>query len=83
MHMLMVTLLVLFGLFAAFKMSYWIGMTIIAACLLLEHWIARKRSLDWLQRAFFNLNGIISIVFLAMVVTEVSIVPRFISWRFW
>jgi len=83
MHMLMVALLVLFGLFAAFKMSYWIGMTIIAACLLLEHWIARKRSLDWVQRAFFNLNGIISIVFLAMVVTEVSIVPRFISWRFW
>ncbi len=83
LHMLMLALLVLFGLFAAFKMSYWIGMIIIAACVLLEHWIARKRSLDWVQRAFFNLNGIISLVFLVMVVTEVSLVPRFVSWRLW
>ena len=61
MHMLMIALLVLFGLFAAFKMSYWIGMTIISVCLLFEHWLARKRSLNWVQRAFFTLNGIISI----------------------
>ena len=81
MHMLMIALLVLFGLFAAFKMSYWIGMTIISVCLLFEHWLARKRSLNWVQRAFFTLNGIISIVFLVMVVAEVSLVPRFISFR--
>jgi 4-hydroxybenzoate polyprenyltransferase len=56
-------------------------MVIIVACVMLEHWIARKRSLDWVQKAFFNLNGIISMVFLAMVVMEVSVVPRFISWR--
>jgi 4-hydroxybenzoate polyprenyltransferase len=83
MHMLLLALLTLFGLFAAFKMSYWIGLIIISACVLLEHWIARKRSLDWVQRAFFNLNGIVSIVFLVMVVTEVSLVGRFISWRLW
>ncbi|MGY8650042.1 MAG: UbiA family prenyltransferase, partial [Verrucomicrobiia bacterium] len=53
MHMLLLALLTLFGLFAAFKMSYWIGLIIISACVLLEHWIARKRSLDWVQRAFF------------------------------
>mgnify|MGYP002839085880 CR=1 FL=1 len=81
MHMLMIALLVLFGLFAAFKMSYWIGMTIISACLLFEHWIARKRSLNWVQRAFFTLNGVISMVFLVMVVAEVSLVPRFVSFR--
>ena len=81
MHMLMIALLVLFGLFAAFKMSYWIGMTIISVCLLFEHWLARKRSLNWAQRAFFTLNGVISMVFLVMVVAEVSLVPRFISFR--
>ena len=79
----MVILLVAFGLLAGFKMAYWIGMVVITACLGLEHWIARKRSLDWVQKAFFNLNAIISLVFMAMVVTEVSIVPRFISWRLW
>ena len=45
--------------------------------------IARKRSLDWVQKAFFNLNAIISLVFMAMVVVEVCIVPRFIAWRLW
>ena len=82
-HIVMMILLVLFGLLAGFKMAYWIGMVIITACLGLEHWIARKRSLDWIQKAFFNLNAIISLVFMAMVITEVSIVPRFISWRLW
>ena len=79
----MLILLVVFGLLAAFKMAYWIGMVIITACLGLEHWIARKRSLDWVQKAFFNLNAIISLVFMAMVVVEVCIVPRFIAWRLW
>ena len=82
-HIIMLILLVVFGLLAAFKMAYWIGMVIITACLGLEHWIARKRSLDWVQKAFFNLNAIISLVFMAMVVVEVCIVPRFISWRLW
>ena len=73
MHMLMIALLVLFGLFAAFKMSYWIGMTIISACLLFEHWIARKRSLNWVQRAFFTLNGVVSLVFMTSVILEVVV----------
>jgi 4-hydroxybenzoate polyprenyltransferase len=82
-HIIMLILLVIFGLLAAFKMAYWIGMVIITACLGLEHWIARKRSLDWVQKAFFNLNAIISLVFMTMVVVEVCIVPRFIAWRLW
>lgn len=82
-HIIMLILLVVFGLLAAFKMAYWIGMVIITACLGLEHWIARKRSLDWVQKAFFNLNAIISLVFMTMVVVEVCIVPRFIAWRLW
>ncbi len=80
-HFIMIAMLILFGLLASFRVAYWVGMVIIVACVMLEHWIARKRSLDWVQKAFFNLNGIISMVFLAMVVMEVSVVPRFISWR--
>lgn len=82
-HIIMLILMLLFGILAGFKMSYWIGLLIVSCCIGLEHWIARKRSLDWVQKAFFNLNAIISLVFLAMVVTEVSIVPKFISWRLW
>jgi|TARA_B100001971_G_C18249808_1_gene577251 4-hydroxybenzoate polyprenyltransferase len=80
-HFIMIAMLILFGLLASFRVAYWVGMVIIVACVMLEHWIARKRSLDWVQKAFFNLNGIISMVFLTMVVMEVSVVPRFISWR--
>ena len=32
-------------------------------CLLFEHWIARKRSLKWVNTAFFKLNALISSVF--------------------
>ena len=82
-HLVMLGLLVLFGLLAAFKLAYWVGLAIIVACVVMEHWIARKRGLDWVQKAFFNLNAIISIIFLVMVITEISLVPRFISWRLW
>ena len=38
---------------------------------LLEHWLARKRSLKWINTAFFRLNALISIVFLVIVLAEV------------
>jgi len=82
-HMIMLGLLVFFGVIAAFKVAYWVGMVIIVASVMMEHWIARKRSLDWVQKAFFNLNAVISIIFLVMVVTEVSLVPKFTEWRPW
>ena len=80
-HMIMLALLGLFGFIAAFRVAYWLGLLIIVACVVMEHWIARRRGLNWIQKAFFNLNAIISLVFLATVLTEVSMVLRFISWR--
>ena len=80
-HFAMLALLVAFGLAAAFKLAYWIGLLIISVCVIVEHWIARRRGLDWVQKAFFNLNAIISIVFMIMVITEVSLVPRFVQYR--
>ena len=79
--MIMLALLALFGFIAAFRVAYWLGLLIIVACVVMEHWIARRRGLNWIQKAFFNLNAIISLVFLATVLTEVSMVLRFISWR--
>jgi hypothetical protein len=37
----------------------------------LEHWIARRRSLNWINLAFFRLNALVGAVFLAVVAAEV------------
>lgn len=70
-HMLMWLLLGAFGLAARFRLAFLVGMLIILGCLLLEHWLARKRSLKWINLAFFRLNAIISVVFLVVTLAEV------------
>jgi 4-hydroxybenzoate polyprenyltransferase len=70
-HMLMCGLLLLFGLLCGFRLAYLVGWFIIVACLVLEHWIARRRSLNWVQTAFFRLNAVVSSVFLFVTLTEV------------
>lgn len=75
-HMVMWGLLLLFGLLSGFRMAYLVGLSVILMCLVLEHWLARKRSLNWINVSFFRLNAVISIVFLAVTVAEV-VFPRF------
>jgi 4-hydroxybenzoate polyprenyltransferase len=70
-HMIMCGLLVAFGLLCGFRIAYFIGWIIILGCLVLEHWIARKRSLNWINLAFFRLNALVGAVFLAVVAAEV------------
>ena len=78
-HMFMWGFLALFGLLARFRMSFFTGAFIILVTLALEHWLARRRSLKWINVAFFRLNALISMVFMAVTLTEV-IFPNF--WRF-
>ena len=70
-HMLMCGLLLGFGLLCRFRIAYMIGWFIIVGCLFLEHWIARRRSLGWINTAFFRLNAVVSAVFFAVTVGEV------------
>lgn len=70
-HMFMWGLLLLFGLLARFRLAYLVGLIIILVSLLLEHWLARRRSLNWVNVAFFRLNALISVVFLVVTVSEV------------
>ncbi|HEY3931340.1 MAG TPA: UbiA-like polyprenyltransferase [Verrucomicrobiae bacterium] len=70
-HMIMCGLLLAFGLLCRFRIAYLIGWLIIVGCLLLEHWIARRRSLNWINLAFFRLNALVSAVFLVVVAAEV------------
>ena len=71
-HLLMWGLLAGFGLLCQFKIAYFVGLVFILGCLLVEHWLARKRSLKWINTAFFKLNAVVSTTFLAVTVAEVA-----------
>ena len=64
-------LLALFGFLCRFRLAYMVGWAIIVGCLVMEHWIARRRGMNWIQIAFFRLNAVVSAVFLAVTALEV------------
>jgi 4-hydroxybenzoate polyprenyltransferase len=70
-HVAMCGVLLAFGVLCRFRVAYLIGWAIIVGCLVLEHWIARRRSLNWINVAFFRLNAVVSVVFLVVTVAEV------------
>ena len=70
-HMAMCGLLLGFGLLCRFRIAYLIGWLLILACLVMEHWIARRRSLNWINLAFFRLNALVGAIFLVVVAAEV------------
>ncbi len=70
-HMIMWGFLAAFGLLSRFRVAYFVALTIILGSLVLEHWLARRRNLRWIDMAFFRLNALISLVFFTAVVTEV------------
>jgi len=70
-HLIMWGLLTVFGLISGFRMAYFAGLIVILVALVFEHWLARKRSLKWINIAFFRLNALISVVFLVGTFTEV------------
>ncbi|HNQ87317.1 MAG TPA: UbiA-like polyprenyltransferase [Verrucomicrobiota bacterium] len=75
-HLIMWVTIGVFGFLARFWIAYLAGLAVIGFCLVLEHWLARKRSLDWIHLAFFRLNAVISLVFLVVTTAEVAF-PRF------
>ena len=79
-HVFMCGLLLAFGLLCRFWIAYLIGWFLILACLVLEHWIARRRSLNWINVAFFRLNAVISTIFLVVTAAEVVFKSGF-RWR--
>jgi 4-hydroxybenzoate polyprenyltransferase len=75
-HMVMWGLLVVFGLLCRFRVAYFSGLLVILGCLVLEHWLARRRSLKWINVAFFKLNAVVSVVYLTVTLAEVMF-PNF------
>jgi 4-hydroxybenzoate polyprenyltransferase len=70
MHLLMIVLLVWFARLFHFQVAGWMG--IAAVCLLLgyEHSIVSPRDLRRMNAAFFTMNGVIAMVFLAFVAAD-------------
>jgi len=70
-HVVMCGLLFAFGMLCRFRFAFIIGWIIIVLCIVLEHFIAKRRSLNWINIAFFRLNALVSTVFLIVTVAEV------------
>ena len=70
-HVVLCGLLLLFGLLCGFRIAYIVGWMLIVGCLVLEHWFARRRGLNWINVAFFRLNAVISTIFLVVTLAEV------------
>ena len=70
-HMIMCGLLIAFGLLCGFRIAFALGWVLIVGCLVMEHWIARRRSLNWINVAFFRLNALVSAIFFIIVAAEV------------
>ena len=70
-HMIMLGLLLLFGLLCRFRYAYVLGWIVIVICVVLEHFIAKRRSLNWVQNAFFRLNAVVSMAFFVVTLAEV------------
>jgi 4-hydroxybenzoate polyprenyltransferase len=71
-HLTMCGVLLVFGIFLCkFRIAFMVGWILIVLCLVLEHLIARIRSMNWIQNAFFKLNAVVSIIFFVVVVGEV------------
>lgn len=70
LHAAMWVLLVLFGVFSGRGVAYYIGMALILPALVFEHRTARKMDIEAINRAFFNSNAFVGVVFVAAVVAD-------------
>ncbi len=70
LHVATVVLLAAVGLGLPVSALYWLGVAAVAGLLLYEHSLARPGDLRRLDAAFFTMNGVISLVFLAFVVGD-------------
>jgi 4-hydroxybenzoate polyprenyltransferase len=67
MHVAMMGLLVWFGVLFGFGPTGWLGVVVVGLLLAYEHSIVSPRDLRRMNAAFFTMNGVIAMVFLAFV----------------
>ncbi len=71
MHIAMLGLLAWFGLLFSFGRAGWLGIAAVSLLLAYEHSLVSPRDLRRLNAAFFTMNGVIAMVFLGFVATDV------------
>ena len=71
MHLCMLVLLIWFGRLFHFGLAGWLGVAAAGLLLSYEHSLVSPRDLRRLNAAFFTMNGVIAMVFLAFVATDV------------
>jgi 4-hydroxybenzoate polyprenyltransferase len=67
LHVGTIGLLAVLPAVAGVGAAYWLGVALVAAVLLYEHWIVRPDDLSRIDKAFFDLNGYVSVGFLFFV----------------
>lgn len=71
MHALTVLFLVAFGLLTKLGLFYFLGVLVIAACLVYEHRLVSPRDFSKINAAFFTMNGLVSMVFFVFTLLQV------------
>jgi 4-hydroxybenzoate polyprenyltransferase len=71
LHLLTAGALVGVHLLAGLGIAHLVGMVLVIAILLYEHWIVRPSDLSRINKAFFDLNGWISIAYFAAMLIDV------------
>jgi 4-hydroxybenzoate polyprenyltransferase len=67
LHVVTVVLLAALPSTVALGWPYWAGFALITAVLAYEHWLVRPGDLSRIDKAFFDLNGYVSLLFLGAV----------------
>ncbi|MCB9034729.1 MAG: UbiA family prenyltransferase [Chitinophagales bacterium] len=71
LHIFVIGLLVFIGVFGNFGLLYWIGTVVFACLLIYQHVVVQKFGLERINLAFFTLNGLASILFGMLVITDI------------
>jgi 4-hydroxybenzoate polyprenyltransferase len=72
-HLIAVACMFALGLVAELSWVYWIGVAAAAGILVYEAALVRPNNLDNLQKAFFDMNGYVSMVFMVSVILHFTI----------
>lgn len=67
LHVVTVGCLVALPTVASLGWAWWVGVAAITSVLAYEHWLVRPDDLSKIDKAFFDLNGYVSLLFLAFV----------------
>ncbi len=67
LHVVTVGALAALPAFVTLGPIYWVGVAVIGGVLAYEHWIVRPDDLSRIDKAFFDLNGYVSIAFLVFI----------------